>query len=76
MIFLHGLGGDSTSWETKLKNLFSDVNEKLSNPIKIFCPQSPEMPITRFDQRPMNAWFDIYDAYNSDNQGICNAAQV
>ena len=24
----------------------------------------------------MNAWFNVYDAYCSDNQGICNAATV
>ena len=56
-----------------MKELFSSEERKY---IKIFCPRSPEMPITRFQGVRMNAWFNVYDAYNSDNQGICNAARV
>ena len=44
--------------------------------MKIFCPESLKIPITRFNYTPMNAWFNVYDTYCSDNQGICNAAKV
>ena len=76
IIFLHGLGGDSIAWERKLNDLFSNENKENSNQIKIFCPESPKIPISRFNHTPMNAWFNVYDAYCSDNQGICNAATV
>ena len=56
--------------------MFSNENKENSYQIKIFCPESPKMPISRFNHTPMNAWFNVYDAYCSDNQGICNAATV
>lgn len=74
IIFLHGLGGDSIAWESKLNDFFSNESKDDSSQIKIFCPTSPEMPISRFNHTPMKAWFNVYDAYCSDNQGICNAA--
>jgi predicted esterase len=76
IIFLHGLGSDSTLWENKLKKLFSVNERQKQNAIKIFCPKSPEMPITKFDENIMNSWFNVYDIYTSDNQGIRNAATV
>ena len=76
VIFLHGLASDSRVWENKLKKLFSVNQRQKQNAIKIFCPKSPEMPITRFDEKIMNSWFNVYDMYTSDNQGIRNAATV
>ena len=73
---MHGLASDSTMWENKLKKLFSVKGRPEENSIKVFCPKSPEMPITRFDGKIMNSWFNVYDMYTSDNQGIRNAATV
>ena len=76
IIFLHGLADDSERWVNELQKLFSSNEDQQQTDIKIFCPRSPQMPITRFGGRSMNAWFNVYDPYTSDEQGICNAASV
>ena len=76
IIFLHGLGSNPRQWEDKLKKLFSVEENRQQGHIKIFCPKSPQIPMTVFQDNIMNAWFNVYDIYNSDNQDICNAAVV
>ena len=76
IFFFHGLGDDSEKWEEILNKLFHDSNAYTQPSIKIFCPKSPEMPMTNVGGKVMNAWFNVFDSYTSDNQGICNAARV
>ena len=76
IFFFHGLGDDSENWEEILNKLFCDDNAYTQPSIKIFCPKSPEMPMTNLGGKVMNAWFNVFDSYTSDNQGICNAARV
>ena len=76
IIFLHGLGSNSRQWEDKLKKLFSSEKNRQQENVKIFCPKSSQIPMTIFQDNVMNAWFNVYDIYNSDNQDICNAAGV
>lgn len=77
VIFLHGLDSNSEFWESKLQKLFSSNEEQQrQTSFKIFCPQSPQMPISLYKGKIKNAWFNVFDYLTSDDQGICNAAKV